>query len=112
MATDSFSTSREDRATRLLVLLGATTVMAAVVALIVAGGHVADTFTPGAAAAEVARHGGIGAATPMWATPLALVGIAAVFTGITFALARIRKSIRGRRDALVLALPTVLSGTR
>lgn len=86
--------------------------MAAVVALIVAGGHVADTFTPGAAAAEVARHGGIGAATPMWATPLALVGIAAVFTGITFALARIRKSIRGRRDALVFALPTVLSGTR
>ena len=112
MATDSFSISREDRATRVLVPLGVMTVMAAVVALIVAGMHVADTFAPGAAAVEVARDGGIGAATPMWATQLALVGIAAVFSGIALALARIRRSIRGRRDALVLALPRVLSATR
>lgn len=112
MATDSFSTSREDRATRLLVLLGVMTVMVAVVALIVAGVHVADTFTPGASAADAARNAGIGAATTMWATPLALLGIAVVFSGIAFALARIRQDIRGRRDALVLALPRVLSRTR
>lgn len=105
MATDSFSTSREDRATWLLVPLGVMTVMAAVVALIVAGVHVADTFTPGAAAAEVARDGGIGAATSMWATPLALAGIAAIFSGIAFALARIRQDIRGRRRPGLRAAP-------
>ncbi len=109
MATDSFRTRREDWATRLLVPLGVMTVMAAAVALIVAGVHVADSFSPGSAAGELAGDRGIGAATPMWATPLALAGIAAVFSGIAFALARIRHSIRGRRDALVAALPRVLS---
>lgn len=112
MATDSFTTRREDWATRSLVPLGVMTVMAAVIALIVAGVQVADSFVPGATAADVARDRGIGAATPMWATPLALAGIAAIFSGIAFALARIRHDIRSRRDALVSALPVVLSTTR
>lgn len=112
MATDRFATSRDDRATGVLVPLGAMTVMAAAAALIVAGVHVADVFTPGAATAEVARDRGIGAATAMWATPLALAGIATIFAGIAFALARIRQSIQGRRDTLVVALPRVLSDTR
>lgn len=112
MATDHFRTRREDWATRLLVPVGLMTVMAAAVALIVAGVHVADTFNPAAAGGELARDRGIGAATSMWATPLALTGIAAVFSGIAFALARIRHSISGRRDALVLALPLVLSNQR
>lgn len=109
MATDHFHTRREDWATRLLVPVGVMTVMAAVVALIVAGVHTADAFSPATAASELARDRGIGGATPMWATPLALTGIATVFTGIAFALARIRHSIRGRRDAFVVALPRVLS---
>lgn len=112
MATDSFRTRREDWATRLLVPLGVMTVMAAIVALIVAAVHTGDAFGPGSAASELARDRGIGAATSMWATPLALAGIASVFSGIAFALARIRHSIRGRRDAFVAALPRVLSTSR
>ncbi len=112
MTRDNFAPRREDRATQVFVPVGVMTVMAAAVALIVAGVHVADTFAPSTVAAELARDRGIGAATAMWATPLALVGIATLFSGIAIALARIRHSIRGRRDALVAGLPRVLSPTQ
>ena len=111
MATSSFTIRREDWATRVLVPVGVMTVMAAAVALIVAGVHTADTFSPGAAGSELARDQGIGVATALWATPLALTGIATVFAGTAFALARIRHSIQGRRDAFATALPRILSTT-
>jgi hypothetical protein len=112
MATDNSTLRPEDQATRLLVALGAMVVMAAAIALIVAGVHLADAFAPGASAVAIARDRGIGAATPMWATPLALPGLAATFSGIAFALTRVRHDIRGRRDALVTALPAALSAGR
>jgi hypothetical protein len=111
MATDHFRTRREDWATRVLVPIGVMIVMTAAVALTVAAVHTADTFSTATAAGELARDRAITAATTMWATPLALVGIATVFSGIVFTLARIRHSILGRRDALVVALPRVLSTT-
>lgn len=109
MTSDSLQVRAEGWATRLAVPLGVITVMVAAVALVVAGVHVADTFGSGAGAAELARDRGVGAATPLWATPLALAGIATIFTGIAVALAWIRHGIRDRRDALVTALPRVLS---
>lgn len=111
MTTDPFATRREDWATRLLVPIGLAAVLAAFAALIVAGVTLAGTFRTGAGAAEMARNRGVAAATTAWASPLALVGIATVFSGIAVALARIRLSIRGRRDALVSALPRVVNPT-
>lgn len=108
MATKSFDTRREDWVTRLVVPLGIMIVMAASAAFIAAGVYTAATFGSGLSASELARHHGVVASTAAWAMPLALTGIAAIFSGIAVALARIRISIRGRRDALVFALPRVL----
>lgn len=109
MTKDPFGTTREDRGTWLLVPIGLVTVLASLAALAVAGATVADTFVPGADAVEVARDRGVAAATMVWASPLALVGVATVFSGIVVALARIRLSIVGRRDALVSALPRIVN---
>jgi hypothetical protein len=111
MPATAFDTRREDWATRLLVPLGLMSVMAAAVAFIVAGVYAADTFGTGLGPSELARRHGVAASTAAWAMPLALAGITAIFSGIAVALARIRISIRGRRDALVSALPRVLQPT-
>jgi beta-lactamase regulating signal transducer with metallopeptidase domain len=104
-------TRREDWATRLLVALGLMTVMAAAAAFIVAGVYTADTFATRLKPSELARNHGVAAATAAWAMPLALTGIAALFSGIAIAFARIRINIRGRRDALVGSLARVLQPT-
>jgi hypothetical protein len=109
MTTDPFATRREDWATWLLVPVGLVTVLGAFAALIVAGISLADTFVTGADAVEMARDRGVAAATTGWASPLALVGVATVFSGIVVALARLRLSIGGRRDALVSALPRIVN---
>jgi hypothetical protein len=111
MATNSFDTRREDWATRLVVPLGLMIVMAAAAAFIVAAILTADTFGTGLSPGELARHHGVSASTTAWAMPLALAGVATLFSGIAAALARIRVNIRGRRDALVSALPRVLLPT-
>jgi len=107
----SFHTRGEDWATRVLAPLGLMTVMAAAVALIVAGVYTADRWTGGLSPSDLAWHRGVAGSTAAWSVPLALTGIATLFTGIAFALARIRISIRGRRDALVHALPRLLRTT-
>ena len=111
MAKPSSDTTGQDWATRLLVPAGLMTVMAAVVAFVVAGVYTADTFGVGLSRAELARHHGVAASTAAWALPLALAGIATLFAGIAAALVRVRIDIRGRRDALVVALPRVLHTT-
>lgn len=111
MPATTFDTRREDWATRLLVPLGLMIVMAAAAAFIVAGVYIANTFATTLNPAELARHHGVAASTAAWAMPLALTGVAALFSGIVVALARIRISIRGRRDAFVSALPRVLLPT-
>jgi hypothetical protein len=111
MAATSFATRWEDWATRLLVPLGLMAVMAAAAVFIVAGTYTAETFGAGLSLSEVARHHGVAASTAAWAMPLALTGVAAIFSGIAVALTRIRISLRGRRDALVHSLPRVLQPT-
>jgi beta-lactamase regulating signal transducer with metallopeptidase domain len=111
MAATSFDTRREDWATRLLAPLGLMTVMAAAAAFIVAGVYSASTFGTGLSPSELARHHGVATSTAAWAMPLALAGITAIFSGIAVALARIRISIRGRRDALAYSLPRILQPT-
>jgi len=111
MPATTFDTRREDRATRLLVPFGLMIVMAAAAAFIVAGLYTADTFATGISPSELARNHGVAASTAAWAMPLALTGVAAIFSGIAVALARIRISIRGRRDAFVYSLPRILQPT-
>jgi hypothetical protein len=95
----------------MLVPLGLMTVMAAAAAFIVAGVYTANTLGTGLNPSELARHLGVAASTAAWAMPLALAGITAIFSGIAVALARIRISIRGRRDAFVYSLPRILQPT-
>jgi hypothetical protein len=109
MAKRSTTTSWQDWATRLLSPLGLMIVMAAAAAFIVAGVFTADTFVPGAP--HVFYDKAIAGSTSAWAVPLGLAGIATVFTAVVAALSRIRADIRGRRDALVHALPVVLNTT-
>lgn len=109
MTNDTFNPRRQDWIALLLVPAGVTIVMAAGFALILAGVHTADSFSPATVGNDLDRDRGIAAATAMWAAPLALVGITTAFAGIAFALARVRHNIRGRRDALVAALPRILS---
>lgn len=111
MTKDLFATRREDWGTWPLVPIGLVTVLASFAALAVAGATVADTFVPGADAVEVARDRGVAAATMAWASPLALVGVATVFSEIVVAVARIRLSIGGRRDAMASALPRIVNPT-
>lgn len=96
-----------DRATPALVGTGVLIVLASLVALGLAGTYVAVTALAGEAAG-VAYDRGLAAATAAWATPLGLVGIATVFSGIALALAGIRHDIKGRRDAFAQALPRIL----
>jgi hypothetical protein len=91
-----------------MVGTGVLIVLAAFVALALAGAYTAVTAL-GQNAADVARDRGLAAAIPAWATPLGLIGLATVFSGIALALARIRLDIRGRRDAFAASLPRILT---
>jgi len=100
-------------ATAGLALVGAATVVVSFVAMFVAGLAVGDSFVPGADAVDRARDTGVFRAVSAWARPLALTGIALVFSGVFVALVAIRKTyLPGRRDALTHILPTVLARCR
>jgi len=110
MANDNHVTKRATWA-NLFAPLGLMLVMVAGFAFIVAGVFSADTFGGGMAPNQLARHHGVVASVGAWAMPLALSGIAMLFSAIAVALTRVGISIRGRRDALVHALPRVLQST-
>jgi hypothetical protein len=108
MPATPFATRQEDWTTRLLVPLGLLIAMAAAAAFIAAGVYNAHTYGGGLSPSEVARHHGVAASAAAWAMPLALVGLTALFWAVAVALAHIRISIRGRRDAFVSSLPRLL----
>ncbi len=85
--------------------VGAMTVMAAFVALIIAGINAGDFFGGGTIADQ-----GVWKATVAWANPLALVGIATLFGGgVILALTNIFGHIRYRRDAMATGIPVILA---
>ncbi len=110
MATrdDPFRTRATDIATWVLLPVGVITVSVAFVALIVGAVAGSGAF-PASDPVNAARDTGVLTATTSWATPLALLGVGTIFAAaIPAALARIRTSIGGRRDALATALPRLV----
>ena len=95
-----------------LAVVGLMVVMAAGIVFIVAGVLTSDTFSGAISPAQLARDHGVAGSIGAWALPLALSGIATVFSAVAVALTRIRSNILGRRDALVHALPHVLQPTK
>lgn len=91
-------------------LLGSMVTAAAFIALIVAGTAAADLFPATSSTADALRDRGVWSATQAWANPLGIVGLAFLFAGaVPYALSNIRKSISYRRDAMVSALPVILT---
>jgi len=86
--------------------VGVMTVMAAFVALIVAGVNAGDFFGSSGTVADK----GVWMATVAWATPLALVGMATLFGGsVILALNNIFGHIRYRRDSMANGIPKILA---
>jgi len=85
--------------------VGVMTVMAAFIALIVAGVNAGDFFGGGTIADQ-----GVWKATMAWANPLAMIGMAILFGGaVILALVNILGHIRYRRDSMVSGLPVILA---
>jgi len=85
--------------------VGVMTVMAAFVALIVAGINAGDFFGGGTAADQ-----GVWQATLAWANPLGIVGLAILFGGsVILALNNIFGHIRYRRDSMANGIPKILA---
>jgi len=85
--------------------VGTMTVMAAFVALVVAGINAGDFFAGGTIADQ-----GVWKATMAWANPLAMIGMAILFGGaVIMALVNILGHIRYRRDSMVSGLPVILA---
>ncbi len=85
--------------------VGVMTVMAAFIALIVAGINAGDFFGGGTAADQ-----GVWMATVAWANPLGLVGMAILFGGsVIIALNNIFGHIRYRRDSMANGIPKILA---
>ncbi len=85
--------------------VGVMTVMAAFIALIVAGINAGDFFGGGTIADQ-----GVWRATVAWANPLALVGMAVLFGGsVILALNNIFGHIRYRRDSMANGIPVILA---
>jgi hypothetical protein len=103
-ATTVKTTRWEDWATPVSLAVGLAATMAALVALIVAGVTVADTFTPNAS--DTVSDTGVWAASRMWATALAQLGVAVIFgAAIVSALSGVRARLDERRQAFVEHLP-------
>jgi hypothetical protein len=94
-----------------LAAVGVMITMVALGALVAAGVTAAGLFPASGTAADVAADRGVWMATQAWANPLGLVGLALLFAAaIPTALHRIRDAIDDRRDAMVHALPTLITG--
>lgn len=90
--------------------IGLLATMAAFLALVVAGIAAADLFPATGTTAAAAADRGVWMATQAWANPLAITGVAALFgLAIPLALRDVRSAIDQRRDALVTALPTLIT---
>ncbi len=91
-------------------LVGAMVTGAAFIALIIAGLAAADLFPATSSAADAMRDQGVWSATRAWANPLGIVGLAVLFAAaVLYALNNIRTTISYRRDAMVSALPVILT---
>lgn len=85
--------------------VGLMTVMAAFIALIVAGVNAGDFFGGGTIADQ-----GVWKATVAWANPLAILGMAILFGGaVILALVNIFGHIRYRRDSMSAGIPVILA---
>ncbi len=85
--------------------VGVMTVMAASIALIVAGINAGDFFGGGTITDQ-----GVWKATVAWANPLAIFGLAILFGGaVILALNSIFGHIRYRRDSMANGIPVILA---
>lgn len=98
-------------ATALTVLgIALTATITAFIALVVAGIAAADLFPVTGSAADAAADRGVWMATQAWANPVAIAGVAALFgLAIPLALRNVRSAIDHRRNAMVTALPTLIT---
>ena len=109
MATRSKDTG--DQGALVAAGVGVMGTMAAFVALVVAGIAASDLFPATGSAAEAASDRGVWMATQAWANPVGLVGLAVLFAiAVPYALFNIRSAIGQRRDAMVTALPALITG--
>lgn len=93
-----------------LLGVGLMATMVAFIALVVAGVAAADLFPATGGAAEAAADRGVWMATQAWANPLGITGVAALFgLAIPLALRNVRSAVDHRRDAMVSALPTLIT---
>jgi hypothetical protein len=94
-----------------LTAVGVMITMGAFVALVVAGVTAAGLFPASGTAADAAADRGVWMATQAWANPVGLAGLAVLFAAaIPTALHRIRDAIDDRSDAMVHALPALITG--